>query len=262
MAVLNYQVANRSKRAAAAAAAPEPGRRPLAADPVFDALAGAILRGKFAPGGPLPPERELAALFNVSRLIVRQALHRLREIGLVRGGQGGQSIVLDPESSNDPRIVALTMQLAPERTHEQDVMERQVIAGAMLLHLAELRVDDAGVASLQKIVDDALRAEASDAEMGGVETEFWTTLAALTKNQILLREARWWFQLMKDQPERARRMYGRPELRLALYQAVMDRLRRRDGVAGFYLDAVRTMLARGGIDGGTSKAPKPSEGGS
>jgi DNA-binding FadR family transcriptional regulator len=251
--VLNYQVASRARKAVGAAAAEEGAKRTLAADPVFDALAGAILRGKFTPGGPLPPERELAALFNVSRLIVRQALHRLREIGLVRGGQGGQSIVLDPETSNDPRIVALTMQLAPERAHEQDVMERQILAGAMLLHLAELRVDDAGIAALQRIVDDASQKDAgtppvTEAEMGGVETEFWTTLAALAQNRILLREARWWFDLMKDQPERRRRMYGRPELRLALYQAVMDRLRKRERVAEFYLDAVRTLLARGGAD--------------
>ena len=246
-----------ASRARKAVAATEEGlKRPLAADPVFDALAGAILRGKFAPGGGLPPERELAALFNVSRLIVRQALHRLREIGLVRGGQGGQSIVLDPESSNDPRIVALTMQLAPERAHEQDVMERQILAGAMLLHLAELRVDDAGIATLQRIVDEASRSDLAaptEAEMGGVETDFWTTLAALADNRILLREARWWFDLMKDQPERRRRMYGRPELRLALYQAVMDRLRKREQVAQFYLDAVRTLLA-----GDRRAGPAPS----
>jgi DNA-binding FadR family transcriptional regulator len=140
------------------------------------------------------------------------------------------------------------MQLAPERADEQDVMERQLLAGAVLLHLAELRVDDAGIQSLARIVDEATKAEAgtpSEAEMGGIETEFWTTLAALSDNRILLREARWWFDLMKDQPERRRRMYGRPELRLALYQAVMDRLKRRDGVAAFYLGAVRTLLARG-----------------
>ena len=76
-------------------------QRTLAADPVFEALARAILRGKYAPGNALPPERELAALFNVSRLIVRQALHRLRGLGLVHGGQGGQNTVLDPDASND-----------------------------------------------------------------------------------------------------------------------------------------------------------------
>jgi GntR family transcriptional regulator, transcriptional repressor for pyruvate dehydrogenase complex len=203
---------------------PDSSRRALAADPVFESLAGAILRGKFAPNSPLPPERDLAALFNVSRLIVRQALHRLKEIGLVRVRQGGQTIALDPEESTDPRLVALTMELAPERAHEQDVFERQLLAGAMLIELAELR---AGARAL-----DAL------------DTRFWVALARATGNRVLLRETRWWFDLMQKQPERRRKMYGRPELRMALYRGVIDHLRARSGAAQFYVKAIKSLLER------------------
>jgi DNA-binding FadR family transcriptional regulator len=217
-------------------------RRPLAADPVFEALAGAILRGKYQPGNALPPERELSALFNVSRLIVRQALHRLREMGLSSGGQGGQNIVLDPEAANDPRIVALTMELAPEKTDQQDVIERQLLGGTIMLELAEWRITDAEIDALDRMLSE-MEPSADRREIGDFETAFWTAIASASRNKILLREASWWFEMLARHPDRARWFYDRPELRLTIYRMVVDSLRARDGgAAQKFLDAVRPVL--------------------
>ena len=49
------------------------------ADGVFDQIATAILRGELAAGSTLPPERVLADRFQTSRIIARQALHRLAD---------------------------------------------------------------------------------------------------------------------------------------------------------------------------------------
>jgi DNA-binding FadR family transcriptional regulator len=217
-------------------------QKTLAADPVFEALAGAILRGKYPPGSALPPERELGALFNVSRLIARQALHRLREMGLLRGGQGGQNIVLDPESSDDPRIVALQMELAPEKNDERDVTERQMIGGAMLLELAQLRITPEEIAELERMLRE--REQNPDpASIDAFEAGFWTYIARCTRNRILLREARWWFAMLQRQPERRRRFYDRPELRLAVYRAVVDNLREgQQRSAERFIAAVRPVF--------------------
>ena len=145
------------------------GRRALAADGVFDALAGAILRGKYPPQSALPAERELAALFNVSRLIVRQALHRLREMGLATGGQGGQNTVLDPDASSDPRVVALTMQLAPEKTDERAVVERQLLGGAMRLELAQRRITQGELVVLDAMVGGRAPPLAAGGDRAGFE---------------------------------------------------------------------------------------------
>ena len=218
-----------------------PPRRPLAADPVFEALAGAILRGKYPPGSALPPERELSALFNVSRLIARQALHRLRDMGLLRGGQGGHNTVLDPETSSDPRIIALQMELAPEQTDERDMTERQLLGGAMLLELAQVRIRDSEVAELDRMVS---RRETDDgADISAFETAFWSFIARCTRNQILLREARWWFEMLQHQPERRRRFYDRPELRLVIYREVVNNLKERRGSAAQrFIESVRPIL--------------------
>lgn len=202
-----------------------PKQRALAADPVFEELAKAILRGRYPVGSALPPERELSAHFNVSRLIARQALHRLRGIGLVRGAQGGQNTVLDPDASNDPRMIALMMELAPERTDERDVTERQMLAGAMLLELAQMRITPAEVDELDGLVRTMEESNAVESEIGSFESRFWIFIAECTRNKILTREARWWFDMIQHQPERKKRFYDRPELRLAAYRAVVNNLR-------------------------------------
>lgn len=63
------------------------------ADIVFDRIHRSIKSGAFAPDERLPTEHELAAEFEVSRPIVREALRRLREQGLIYSRRGAGSFV-------------------------------------------------------------------------------------------------------------------------------------------------------------------------
>jgi GntR family transcriptional regulator, transcriptional repressor for pyruvate dehydrogenase complex len=223
---------------------PEPHARTRAADHVFEAVAGAILQGKLAPDDALPPERELAVRFDISRVLVREAIHKLKELGLVRVRQGGQTIVLDPELSTDPRVTMLNFELAaPMGAVVRDMAERQNVQGMVLLELAEPRCVTANIDELDKTIDDY---EAAGPEAAGMFImQFWTTVAKATQNQILLRETRFWFQLA------ARRTGGTPpglalthEERIAMHRGVTERLRRRGGAADFYMSIMRKHLAR------------------
>jgi DNA-binding GntR family transcriptional regulator len=66
---------------------------------VAGALSGEILDGRLPMGAMLPSEGELCARFGVSRTTVREALRRLRELGLVEVVRGVGSRVLN----NQPR---------------------------------------------------------------------------------------------------------------------------------------------------------------
>ncbi|MCM2285733.1 MAG: FadR family transcriptional regulator [Desulfobacula sp.] len=61
---------------------------------IADQIRASILSGDFSPGDKLPPERELAESFGVSRPSVREALNALASAGLVRSNQGGGTTVL------------------------------------------------------------------------------------------------------------------------------------------------------------------------
>ena len=62
-------------------------------DRVYGELAERIASGDYAPDQKLPGEHELAAVFDVSRPVLREALGRLREDGLITSRQGAGSFV-------------------------------------------------------------------------------------------------------------------------------------------------------------------------
>jgi GntR family transcriptional regulator len=55
---------------------------------VFLVLQDEIAERRYAPGEALPPEADLAALFDVSRVTIRAALETLAELGLIERRQG------------------------------------------------------------------------------------------------------------------------------------------------------------------------------
>lgn len=62
-------------------------------DMVFERIQRAIKSGAYGPDERLPTEHDLAAEFEVSRPIVREALRRLRDQGLIYSRQGAGSFV-------------------------------------------------------------------------------------------------------------------------------------------------------------------------
>ena len=61
---------------------------------IAEQIRSSILAGEFTPGDKLPPERELAEMFGVSRPSVREALNVLTSSGLVMSYQGGGTVVM------------------------------------------------------------------------------------------------------------------------------------------------------------------------
>ena len=66
-------------------------------DEVTDQLKQSILLGHFKPGDKLPPERELAEQFQVSRVAIREAIRSLENSGfiLTRQGMTGGAFITD-----------------------------------------------------------------------------------------------------------------------------------------------------------------------
>ena len=73
-------------------------------DVILQQLENMILEGSLAPGEKLPPERELAKQFEVSRPSLREAIQKLEAKGLVTRRQGGGTFVKNQleEGLTDP----------------------------------------------------------------------------------------------------------------------------------------------------------------
>ncbi|MGB4912603.1 MAG: GntR family transcriptional regulator [Candidatus Dechloromonas phosphoritropha] len=68
---------------------------PRISDAVAASLERRILEGSLKPGDRLPPERELATEFGVSRPSLREAIRKLASKGLVQSRQGGGTYLTD-----------------------------------------------------------------------------------------------------------------------------------------------------------------------
>jgi DNA-binding FadR family transcriptional regulator len=81
-------------------------KRSLSED-VFEQLLGEIASGRFPVGAAIPSERELTSVFGVNRHVVREAIKRLEQVGVVKGSQGGRTKVLDFRHSAGLDVLAL-----------------------------------------------------------------------------------------------------------------------------------------------------------
>lgn len=67
-------------------------RQPKLSDVIEQQLEFLILEGTLRPGEKLPPERELAKQFDVSRPSLREAIQRLEAKGLLLRRRGGGTL--------------------------------------------------------------------------------------------------------------------------------------------------------------------------
>ena len=69
-----------------------PAKTQRASEAIYNQIYPKIISGELRPGDRLPPERELAEMFQRSRPVVREALRMLQQEGLIEtavGSSGG-----------------------------------------------------------------------------------------------------------------------------------------------------------------------------
>ena len=122
------------------------------------ALRRAVLTGELAAGERLPPERELAATFGVSRLTLRAALATLTAQGVLAVRHGSGYVVQDVRRTGGPDLLPGLADLAQSRGElpaiAAELMRvRRHLARAVLEHLAEFPPRAADVRAYTRAVD-------------------------------------------------------------------------------------------------------------
>lgn len=163
------------------------GLRPLAERRVPDALAARfeqlIAEGRLAPGERLPPERDLAVLFNVSRSTMREALNQLVLKGLIHRRPGRGTVVLDRSSSVHSRTLGALHEGDADLSDALDF--RAVIEPAIAAHAAR-RATPADVLRLEELIR-FMDAENSPASFAAFDRQFHELIARSCGNPLLVR---------------------------------------------------------------------------
>jgi len=145
-------------------------------DDVFEQLTAEIVSGAYAPGDPIPSERELSEILGVNRHVIREAVKRLEQIGLVRGMHGGRTKVLDFRRTAGLDLLAVlaersdaTEALLPLLT---DALEMRASIGADLARLCAQRAGRAVRANLVQLAEELARAGGGP-ELLELDQRFW-----------------------------------------------------------------------------------------
>jgi DNA-binding FadR family transcriptional regulator len=214
-------------------------------DAVFEHLAGSILRGELPANATLPPERVFAQRFDVSRIIVRQAVHKLADLGLVRVRQGGATTVLDPEAATDLRVLALFYKLAPGESSlldRNDMIEKQYLQGLSMVSVAARRAGDDALRRIARLVDAYATGEKRTAPVEELEEQFWRALAKAAKNRIFVIEVGWWYDTLRDRPLPRQVTSLSRKMRIAFYAELARRLCAHEQPVEYYLAVVAPIL--------------------
>jgi GntR family transcriptional repressor for pyruvate dehydrogenase complex len=172
-------------------------RQPKVSDIVMEQLEAMILEGTLREGEKLPPERELAQQFEVSRPSLREALQKLEAKGLVYSRQGGGTYVTDAVERAFFDPLAEIMATSPEAHF--DLLEFRHALEGISAYYAALRGTDAdrqviklrfqALAEAHELKDSAVEAKA--------DAEFHLSIAEAAHNVFLLHVLRALFGLLE-----------------------------------------------------------------
>lgn len=190
--------------------------------------------GELKPGDVLPPERELAGSFQVSRAVVREALGMLAVRGLVSVRQGKPTALSDVSSWNtlDPQVLFL---LRKEGTL-RDLMELRFMVEPEAAALAASRITADELAGLRLLLDPSYNVSMD--KHVEADTAFHQGIFRATHNAVLLIFMSSVTDLLRESRRLTFQAPGAIPLGAAWHDAILDALERHDPEA-----ARRAMIA-------------------
>jgi GntR family transcriptional regulator, transcriptional repressor for pyruvate dehydrogenase complex len=185
-----------------------------------------IAEGRLKGGDRLPPERDLAEKFVVSRTSVREALRALETLGLVEIRPGEGTFVR--EVSIEALVEPLALLMASQREAIGELFEARRLLEPSLAALAAGRATPEELQEMERIL------EAQAAEIAGGRTglaqdaQFHTAIAAAAHNRAISRIAHAIMDLLTQSREDSLNTPGRPRRSHEDHRRVLAAISGRD----------------------------------
>lgn len=224
-----------------------PAQRRRAADETADQIRVRILRGDFAAGSLLPPERELAEFLGVSRLTLRSAIARLETQGLVRPVHGSGNRVLDYRASGGVDLLGDLAALAwkggqPPVALFRDLLELRRMLAVEVVGLAAERASDEDLVRLAATLDELPRHFDDPVAFMAAELRFVRAMIGASRNVALELLGNTLERLLEGQPGIEAAFALDAPGAVAVYREILALLERRE--AALARESARRLLGR------------------
>ena len=216
---------------------------PIQAERLYERIAQQVeqrlLTGDLKVGDRLPPERELAEQFGVSRTAVREAVKALRQKGLVEVQPGRGTFITNGTSRAVRHSLDLLMKIGGAHGSANLVEVREIIEPEIAA-LAAARATEEHVAAMREAVatmDTALQDPDAFIE---ADLDFHLALAEATQNALIPTLIDSIVDLLREQRARIFRVDGGPQRGQYHHKRILDTIVRRDPEAA--REAMRAHL--------------------
>jgi GntR family transcriptional repressor for pyruvate dehydrogenase complex len=196
---------------------------------VAEMLRRLILEGKLRRGDLLPPERELAKQFGVSRATVREALRELQLWGLVEARQGGGNYVGAP--SIEHIVGPLSTIIQRNRSLQDELLDARYIFEPSVCWLAAQRRTEDDLAAIEAIVERQRRRVEQGELAVEEDSAFHLAIAEATHNRIVPQVIQTINDLLFESRLRSLRTPDRPQRSLEGHLRIVAALRAGDAEA-------------------------------
>jgi DNA-binding FadR family transcriptional regulator len=149
---------------------------------IVSSIESEIVNGKFSEGSRLSSERELAAQFNVSRNVVREAIKVLNEKGFVDIQVGRGVFVKKPE----PKLVSESLErvLDTSITGMEEILEVREVLELAIIKRVILQATDEDIFRLKNVYQKMDLKKFHVNEFVELDALFHLELAKATKNNV------------------------------------------------------------------------------
>lgn len=153
---------------------------------IVERIRSMIVAGELQPGDRLPPERQLAERFGVSRSHLRQAFQALGERGVIESRQGDGTYLLTSLDSG-PTVDTIMEAIRAQGDVIHEIIEFRRMIEPQIAALAARRMEPATLDRLKIVVCDQQRAVLAGREEQELDAEFHRILAESTSNRVISR---------------------------------------------------------------------------
>ncbi len=173
--------------AASAKPAPDPVARRKLSHEVFDRLARSIQSGEWAPNDQLPSERELMAQYGVGRPAIREAMHALQQMGLIRIAHGERArVTLPTADAIVEQISGAMVQLLSRHPGGLDQLkDARLLFETGLAQVAAQRATPDGVSALRAALAACAQAQGNHPKFVAADMAFHRQIAAMSGNMLI-----------------------------------------------------------------------------
>ena len=193
---------------------------------VAQQIRGLIRDGLLKPGDKLPPERELAETFQVSRSSLRDAIRSLEVMGLLEPRQGEGTIVLDLDAA--ALVSPLSTMLQQKRELIGELLDLRRIIEPPLAARAATRATNEELALMEEILERQ-KEKVNRGELAVEEdSEFHYAIASATKNSVIMKVVDVFMDLLRESRERSLQVEGRLQKSFLGHKRILSAVRRHD----------------------------------